>query len=946
MKFAYKFQNLLGTVYRKGNLQFTPDGNSIISPVGNRITIYDLKNNKVKSLSLESRFNYLALDISPNGSILLAVNEIGEAQLISTVSFTVVCTHRFNSGVSCVKFSPDGRYFAVCCRNTVFIYKSPGQLTGEYGSFVLKMFFSGAHDDLTSVDWSSDSRVVAVGSKDNCTRIYGIDKFKHFRTTVLGGHTDVITGCFFEDRSLHVNSVSRNGQLCIWEANLRLEELVPLDEVPVEPIEKRQKEATGEKDDEFDEENDYEREKEAQVKGVHRDAGQDDEEERDELGKVIQKVSSEEVKKLRYKRILRFYLADEARKENPQAYLAATTYHRKSRILVSAFSTGAFFLHELPEVNLIHSLNISDYQIDTAVFNGSGDWIALGVAGVGQLLVWEWQSENYVMKQQGHACDMTCLTYSPDGQFVATGGDDGKVKLWNLHTGFCFITFSEHAAPVSAVEFSKNRKFLVSASLDGTVRAFDMMRHRNFRTFTTPQPTQFSSVALDCSGELVAAGSQDVFDIFLWSVKLGKLLEVLSGHEAPVMSLAFSPNPTSSSLVSGSWDKKLKLWNCLEENSDHETIDLMSDVVAVAFHPAGEEVAAATLNGNISVFHVKSAQQVALIEGRNDLGSGVSEVDIVTAKKNLQGKCFTTISYSADGDCILAAGKSKNICIYHVKEDMLLRKFEVTQNQSLDGLSDFLNRRKVTEFGNLSLVERREPLEGGNVSIRLPGVQQGDMSSRNFKPEFRVTSVRFSPTGLSWAAASTEGLLVYSLDKGIVFDPYQLSQEVTPRTTKDLLEKKEFSAALIMSLKLNEIALVHRVIECVPLKDVKLVVRSLPEEFAERLSEIVAQLLMNTPHVQFYLQWACEVITCFGPKENALPHHALLALHQSLSRKYETLSKVCDFNRYTIRVLKSVAEIRAVQPEDEEMPLMLKPEGENGDKMNQSDNDEEDSDEA
>lgn len=39
----FQFNNLLGTVYRKGNLVFSNDGNSIISPVGNRITIYDLK---------------------------------------------------------------------------------------------------------------------------------------------------------------------------------------------------------------------------------------------------------------------------------------------------------------------------------------------------------------------------------------------------------------------------------------------------------------------------------------------------------------------------------------------------------------------------------------------------------------------------------------------------------------------------------------------------------------------------------------------------------------------------------------------------------------------------------------------------------------------------------------------------------------------------------------
>lgn len=51
-------------------------------------------------------------------------------------------------------------------------------------------------------------------------------------------------------------------------------------------------------------------------------------------------------------------------------------------------------------------------------------------------------------------------------------------------------------------------------------------RYRNFRTFTSPQPVQFSSLAVDCSGELVSAGAQDSFEIFLWSMQTGRLLEV------------------------------------------------------------------------------------------------------------------------------------------------------------------------------------------------------------------------------------------------------------------------------------------------------------------------------------------------------------------------------------------------------------------------------------
>lgn len=67
----------------------------------------------MRSLSLESCFNYEAIDVSPNGAFILAINEKGQAQLISTVSHTCIRTHKFQSDVCAVKFSPNGKYFAV-----------------------------------------------------------------------------------------------------------------------------------------------------------------------------------------------------------------------------------------------------------------------------------------------------------------------------------------------------------------------------------------------------------------------------------------------------------------------------------------------------------------------------------------------------------------------------------------------------------------------------------------------------------------------------------------------------------------------------------------------------------------------------------------------------------------------------------------------------------------
>lgn len=63
-------------------------------------------------------------------------------------------------------------------------------------------------------------------------------------------------------------------------------------------------------------------------------------------------------------------------------------------------------------------------------------------------------------------------------------------------------------------------------------------RYRNFRTFTSPRPVQFSCLAVDNSGEIVCAGGRDVFEIFVWSVQTGRLLEVRAIKYKPQVILA------------------------------------------------------------------------------------------------------------------------------------------------------------------------------------------------------------------------------------------------------------------------------------------------------------------------------------------------------------------------------------------------------------------------
>ena len=77
-----------------------------------------------------------------------------------------------------------------------------------------------------------------------------------------------------------------------------------------------------------------------------------------------------------------------------------------------------------------------------------------------------------------------------------------QVKIWRVSSGLCVVTFSDHAAAVTGMQWLPSGSAALSCSLDGTVRAFDLVRYRNFRTFTTPTAVQFGSMAVDPSGEV------------------------------------------------------------------------------------------------------------------------------------------------------------------------------------------------------------------------------------------------------------------------------------------------------------------------------------------------------------------------------------------------------------------------------------------------------------
>ncbi|MQL95166.1 hypothetical protein Taro_027828 [Colocasia esculenta] len=73
---------------------------------------------------------------------------------------------------------------------------------------------------------------------------------------------------------------------------------------------------------------------------------------------------------------------------------------------------------------------------------------------------------------------VTCLLWLGKSQFIATGCVDGKIRLWDSLSGNCRKTFHGHTDVIQSLAISADEEHLVSCSLDGTARVFDISEFR------------------------------------------------------------------------------------------------------------------------------------------------------------------------------------------------------------------------------------------------------------------------------------------------------------------------------------------------------------------------------------------------------------------------------------------------------------------------------------
>ncbi len=205
---------------------------------------------------------------------------------------------------------------------------------------------------------------------------------------------------------------------------------------------------------------------------------------------------------------------------------------------------------------------------------------------------------------------------SPDGQWLASAGDDNSIKLWNLVSGKVAKTLAKHSAPVTSLKFTPDSAKLISGSTDKFVRVWNVADGAVFAE--AELPAEVNAVTWAADAKQVAAGCADnlIRVLKLPDAAGGKLEAVkeLKGHTKAVTALD-TVGTNGAQLLSGSADGNVTLWD-LEKGTAIRSMSQGGPVVAVASRADGKTFASAGLTNSVAkLWNAADGKLIADLKG-------------------------------------------------------------------------------------------------------------------------------------------------------------------------------------------------------------------------------------------------------------------------------------------------------------------------------------------
>jgi len=255
-------------------------------------------------------------------------------------------------------------------------------------------------------------------------------------------------------------------------------------------------------------------------------------------------------------------------------------------------------------------------------FNHNGQ-VLVGAGTSGVITLWHTNGTvlGELSRKQDHGKTIRALSFSSGSRYLATGGDDAVVKVWDLKRREVIRTFRGHKHTVECIQFSKDAdKYVASGDEDGDICLFNVLTGRLAMTLSRPQvgesrvSTSVHSISFSAHQKNLLTSAHDDGELRLWDIASSSadngnalVASIRGAHEGAITSVCCSP-VSSDVCVSVGIDKHVNVY-------DLRTVDIVStakadtSLLCCEHFADGNRVVVGTARGELMIYDIRRMGQ-------------------------------------------------------------------------------------------------------------------------------------------------------------------------------------------------------------------------------------------------------------------------------------------------------------------------------------------------
>lgn len=564
-KDTFKLKKEIGAFYSGGPVLKIPNSKKIIFPTGNSVSIIDILNGKIQTLNFRFRDFIVTIDIDKKGKILAVIDNSNLLTIINIEEEKIKGRIILKDNCFLIKFSPREKYFAIALPRQTQVWKYGVSDENNFYSFQLSRTYGTHQSQICCLDWNFSGDFFVSAEKGGFLKVFSFRRKNQVKGFHIKGFFEKIITVKFFDFSKCILVVCKNNVLFTF----------------------------------------------------------------DFFEKKKHKIKEKNSLSLYDNFVIKYKISEKYKT------MTSSFTQKLSEIFFIGFSNGDIGFYNFKKILkkiknkpkvycsrkilTLGMIEIFSYSITSFSVCFNHNFFSMGNRETGRILIFDKKKKKIVILHQNYLENPTCLCFSKNNKLIIVGNERGELNLWSLKKGFCVMRFSNHLLKINKVLFfKKSSRVAISSSKDGTLKFYDFKKCIVMRTLSySLEPKIFNLFDINHTGFFLAASCEKTFEICLWSIKNGNLVEKLQGHRGFITNLFFFQEKFE--IITTSLDCTFRLWKFEKRNKNQyecfcETFRTSGMVLCFNLHPDFSEIVLLIEKEGIFFFNLEEKKCIIRIQ--------------------------------------------------------------------------------------------------------------------------------------------------------------------------------------------------------------------------------------------------------------------------------------------------------------------------------------------